>query len=140
MEKEKRVYSHYTVEEKFKFIEEFYQSQISLTRYCRIKELNKSSFYKWLKLYEEAVGTPTRDTQGSFINISNDVRDTMNNLPAKSQSNIVASPGVIQASNSIIDSPSIEPVLQRDEILLSVGKISIKCNFSILDKVLEKLQ
>ena len=140
MEKAKRGYSHYTVDEKINFIREFFESQISITRFCKNKQLNKSSFYKWLKLYEEAVGTPKRDTQGSFINISNDIQSEFSNLPTKSQSNIVSSPGVIQASNSIINSPSIEPILQKDEILLSVGKISIKCNFTILDKVLEKLQ
>ncbi len=147
METSTRNYSRYTVEEKFQFIEEFYNSHISLTQYCKNKSLNKSSFYKWIKIYEESLISKPEETQprGSFINITNEVISKMPpaqvSTPAPQPStHILASSGVIQASSSIIDSPSPEAVLQKDEIVLSIGKIRIKCNFSILDKVLEKLQ
>ena len=140
METNKRTYSHYTVEEKFQFIDDYYESKLSITQFCKNQKLNKSSFYKWLRQYEEAVGAPSRDVQGNFINISNDLRNSMNNLPTTTKTNIVASPGVLQASNSIVESSVIEPSIQKDEILLTIGKISIKCNYSILDKVMEKLQ
>lgn len=72
----KRIYKpRKNAEEKNNIVVDYFQSGLSLSKYCEAHDLSKSTLADWVKKYEESVNTSSVITTNNFIDVTKEIKE-----------------------------------------------------------------